>query len=151
MNKPANGLLRFFRYNIVGLLGLGVKFFVLSVLVEFAHLGYVLATAIAVESTIVHNFSWHLLWTWGDRATGISFSDVLMRLLRFHAANGVVGLIVNLVVMRLLVSGMGFHYFTAMMAATLAAGCANYLLSEFFIFVPSVPNVKWANAEGKID
>jgi putative flippase GtrA len=135
MTKRANGFIRISRYTAVSLLGLAVKFSILAVLVEFAQLGYLIATAIAVESTILHNFSWHLLWTWGDRTAGISFLGILRRLLFFQAANGVVGLLVNLALMYLFVNSLGMHYSIANLAATLAAGCANYLLSDYFVFV----------------
>ena len=126
--------MRFLRYSLVGALGLAVKFSMLAALIEFAHVGHLAATAIAVETTVLHNFTWHLRWTWRDRSAGLSASGVLTRLWRFHAANGVVSLIANLWVMRLLVDGAGLHYFPANLAATAVAGIANYALSELIVF-----------------
>jgi putative flippase GtrA len=127
-------LKRFLRYNMIGLLGLSLKFCVLALLVELAHFRYILATVIAVETTILHNFSWHTFWTWGDRSVGISLGKVLTRLLKFQGCNGAVGLLVNVLVVRSLVGALGLHYFVANVAATLVAGLASFLLSEFFIF-----------------
>jgi putative flippase GtrA len=126
--------MRFLRYNMVGLMGIGVKFSILAALVEWVHLGYLMATVIALETTILHNFSWHLCWTWGDRSAHIPFSGILVRLLRFQTANGAVGFAANLIVMRALVDGLGIHYFIANMVATVVAGLASFLLSEFFVF-----------------
>lgn len=127
---------RFVRYNLVGLLGLGVKLTLLAILVELAGIGHLAATAIAVEITILHNFTWHLRWTWRDRSAGLDINGVLARLLRFHMANGLVGMTANLVVMKLLVDGAGLHYLAANLAATAAAGMANYLLASLVVFVP---------------
>jgi len=126
--------MRFLRYSLVGALGLAVKFSMLAALIELAQVGHLTATALAVEATVLYNFTWHLRWTWSDRSAGLSPSEVLVRLWRFHAANGAVGLISNLLVMRLLVDGLGLHYFPANLAATAAAGMANLTLSELVVF-----------------
>ena len=76
---------RLCKYGAVGLLGLSVKFSVLIYLHESLGLGYLMATAFAVEAVVLHNFVWHLRWTWGDRSCGISRKEVLARLLRFHS------------------------------------------------------------------
>jgi len=130
---------RFLRYNLVGLLGLGVKFSLLAALVEFAGLGHMAATAVAVEATVLHNFTWHLRYTWRDRSTGLSARGVLARLLRFHLANGAVGMAANLVIMRLLVDGLGLHYLAANLVATATAGIANFLLSGLVVFIAPLP------------
>ena len=126
---------RFLRYNLVGLLGLGVKFSVLTALVELCGLGHLLASAIAVEATVLHNFTWHLRYTWRDRCEALPARGVLARLLRFHLANGVVGMTTNLVLMRLLVDDLGLHYLAANAVATATSGVVNFLLSELVVFV----------------
>lgn len=128
---------RFLRYNLVGLIGLGVKFCVLAALVETAGLGHLAATAIAVEAAVLNNFTWHLRYTWRERSAGLSPRDVAGRLLRFHLANGAVGMAANLVLMRLLVDGLGLHYLAANFLATAAAGTVNFLIAGAFVFVGS--------------
>jgi len=115
-------------------MGLAVKFSVL-VAVKTLGLGYMAATAIAVEAVLLHNFAWHLRWTWRDRSASLTVRQILLRLVRFHLATGLVAMIVNLAVMRLLVEGPGVHYFAANVIATAFAGLANFLLNEFLIFV----------------
>jgi putative flippase GtrA len=127
---------RFLRYNLVGLLGLAVKFSLLIALTEVARLHYVWATALAVEAAVLHGFTWHIRWTWRDRSVGLPARGILERLLRFHLANGAVAMIGNLLVMRLLVGGIGLHYVPANLCATAVAGAANFFLSEFFVFAP---------------
>ena len=132
--RPTN-VLRFCKYNLVGLMGLAVKFSVLIGLVEAAGCSYLLATALAVEAVVLHNFVWHHRWTWHDRSTGLSGRDIAARALRFHVSTGIVAITANLLIMRLLVGGFGIHYFAANLAATGFAGLVNFMLSEFLVFV----------------
>lgn len=93
-------LARWWRFNLVGAIGTAVQ------LITFAffnhwHAGhYLLASSCAIELTLLHNFTWHLHFTWRDRR---EISTTLSRLLRFHLSNGLVSLTGNLIVMRLLV------------------------------------------------
>ena len=85
---------------------------------------------------MLHNFDWHLRWTWRERNAGLSGREVLARLVRFQLSTGAVAMATNLAVMRLLVEGVGVHYFAANLAATGVAGLANFMLSEFWVFRP---------------
>ena len=125
---------RFLKYNAVGAMGLALKFAALVALVEWAGLGYLVAAAIAVEASVLHNFGWHLRWTFRDRSAGLSAREVCACLLRFHFGAGAVAMVANLGVMRLLVEGFGVHYFIANVAATIFAGLANFTLAELVVF-----------------
>ena len=52
----------------------------------------------ALGFTLLHNFLWHLHYTWRDRRG----SSPLAQLLRFHLTNGLVSLTGNLLIVRLL-------------------------------------------------
>ena len=52
-----------------------------------ARLHYLVATAIAVEAAVLHNFCWHQRWTWRDRRAA-SRTTAVRRLGRFHLLNG---------------------------------------------------------------
>ena len=60
-------LVRWLRFNFVGGIGIGVQFLMLFLLKSALHLDYLLATALAVEAAVVHNFIWHERYTWADR------------------------------------------------------------------------------------
>ena len=51
--------MRWFSFNSVGILGIGVQMATLGVLTEWLGLHYLVATGLAVETTIIHNFVWH--------------------------------------------------------------------------------------------
>jgi putative flippase GtrA len=59
---------RWLKFNFVGALGIGVQFAVLFLLKSLLHFDYLVATAIAVEAAVMHNFVWHEQFTWVDRA-----------------------------------------------------------------------------------
>src|SRR5688572_27045465 len=75
---------RWLAFNGVGALGVAVQLGVLALLTRVAELPVVLATVMAVEAAIVHNFLWHQRWTWSNRGATDSRA-VWRRLVRFHA------------------------------------------------------------------
>jgi putative flippase GtrA len=56
------------------------------------------------------------------------------RLLRFHLSNGLVSILGNLVLMRLLVGQFRLHYMVANVLSIAACSLANFLLSDLFVF-----------------
>jgi putative flippase GtrA len=71
MNKRStftrSGLARWVKFNFVGGIGIGVQFAALFLLKSVLHFHYLIATVIAVEAAVVHNFVWHERFTWADR------------------------------------------------------------------------------------
>jgi dolichol-phosphate mannosyltransferase len=125
---------RWLKFNFVGALGIGVQLAALSLLTA-AGLGYLAATALAVETAVLHNFVWHERMTWRDRATPI-LGRLLTRFLRFQMANGAISLAGNLLAMRLLVGALHLPVLAANLGAI--AGCAalNFVVSDRLVFVP---------------
>lgn len=121
---------RWLRFNAVGLAGIVVQLAALAALKQWADLPILAATAIAVEIAVLHNFYWHERWTWGTAGT----PGLAARLLRFHAANGLVSIASNLVWMRLLTGTLGMHYLLANGISIAATALINFALSERFVF-----------------
>ena len=88
---------RFVRFNLVGALGIGVQLGVLRFLLTSVRTPIVVATIAAVFAAIVHNFVWHLHWTWRDRS--VRRAGVLAAFTRFVVANGAISLAGNVVIM----------------------------------------------------
>ena len=59
---------RWITFNAVGSMGFGLQLLTLMALTDWAHVHYLVSTAIAVEVAVLHNFVWHERWTWSDRA-----------------------------------------------------------------------------------
>src|SRR5215831_5489029 len=88
------------KFNAVGVLGTALQLTALAVLVMLiGKEHYLVATAVAVEMSIIHNFIWHMKWTWADRLS-LDTGSVCAALLRFNLTAGGVSLLGNVVLMR---------------------------------------------------
>jgi putative flippase GtrA len=123
-------VIRWLKFNAVGGMGVAVQVAALALLKSGLHLNYLLATAAAVELALLHNFVWHERWTWRDRGA----DGRTGRLVRFHLANGVVSIVVNLVLMRILVGRMHWPYLAANVAAIATGSVVNFLLGDRLVF-----------------
>ena len=125
-------LRRWLKFSAVGALGVLVQLGGLALLRTGLGVPYLLATALAVEMALLHNFVWHEVWTWRDCTRGRR--GAAQRLLRFHATTGAVTLAVNLGLMRLLVGGAHVPYLAANLLAICAGSVANYLCAALVVF-----------------
>ena len=124
---------RWMKFNLVGGIGIGVQFLSLFVLKSVLHLNYLAATALAVETAVVHNFLWHECYTWADRIQP-STRRSLRRLGRFHLGNGVVSILGSLALMKVMV-GLGHtNYLAANGVAIVLCSFANFLVSDGWVF-----------------
>ncbi len=124
--------LRVLKFALVGAMGVGVQLAALAALTAIK-MNYLLATALAVEAAVLHNFLWHRRFTWADRARrGMHAS--LAPLFRFHLSNGLISVVGNLLLMRLLVPGFGLQVLRANMAAIAVCFVANFLASDRWVF-----------------
>lgn len=124
---------RWMKFNLVGAIGIGVQLGMLVLLTSVFHMEYLLATALAVESAVLHNFVWHERFTWADRNSP-RCRDAAMRLVRFNVTTGAVSIGGNLLLMRLLVGQA--HLPTVAANVVSVAGCSvvNFLVSDRWVF-----------------
>jgi putative flippase GtrA len=122
---------RFLKFNGVGIAGFALQLGLLALLVRLG-VHYLAATAVAVELTVLHNFAWHERWTWKDRPARAGRR--LARLWRFHAANGLVSLVGNVLLMRLFVGLLGWPPIPANLLAVLLCALVNFTASDRFVF-----------------
>ncbi len=119
---------RWLKFHAVGAMGIGVQLAALALLER--RVNYLIATALAVECAVLHNFVWHQHWTWSSRGSG----SVAGRLLRFHLANGAVSILSNLLAMQLLVGRLHAPVLAANVCAIAIASLANFAVSEKVVF-----------------
>lgn len=124
---------RWLIFNSVGAMGVVVQITVLWVLASRLQLGYLLATGLAVEAAVLHNFIWHERWTWADRIRSCR-NGFLRRLLYFHAANGIISLAGNLLLMALFVEKLGMHYMPANLLAVSTCAILNFLAGNQLVY-----------------
>jgi putative flippase GtrA len=112
-------------------MGMVVQLAALGVFSRLAAGHYLLATAAAIEIAVLHNFVWHLHFTWRDRRDK---SAVLAQLMRFHLSNGLVSMLGNLVLMRILVHEARLPLLLANAIAILCCSMVNFCLGDHWAF-----------------
>lgn len=134
-------LARWCRFNLVGGIGIAVQFAALFLLKSLLGFNYLVATTIAVEAAIVHNFVWHEQFTWVDRVkTADSTRDraawmqSAIRFLRFNVTTGAVSLLGNLALMKVMVGRGHMNYLLANAIAIVLCSAANFLVSDEWVF-----------------
>jgi len=186
-STAAGTFVRWCKFNFVGGIGIVVQFAVLFFLKSVLHLNYLVATALAVEIAVLHNFLWHERFTWVDRLTPAqkqtsgakaptkenSFIATLKRcatqnrahwgrcrpatknrdwwghsgcaaqnprgsgfarLVRFHLGNGLVSIVGNVALMKLMVGEGHVNYLAANVIAIALCSVANFLVSDRWVF-----------------
>jgi putative flippase GtrA len=121
---------RWLKFSAVGATGIAVQLITLALLLRVAGIHYLVATALAVELSVLHNFVWHKRWTWADRASGNSRS----LLLRFNLTNGLLSILGNLFFMWLFVGCAGMDARFANVLTISICALANFILSDLVVF-----------------
>jgi putative flippase GtrA len=132
-----NPFIRWVKFNLVGAMGMAVQ---LAGLALFSHCmagHYLYASAAAIELALLHNFIWHLHYTWRDRRDG---ATRLRQIVRFHLSNGLVSMLGNLALMRLLVSETRLPLLASNVIAILCCSLANFWLGNSWAFVRGCQN-----------
>jgi putative flippase GtrA len=121
------------KFNSVGGIGIGVQLAALAIFRSWLKLDYLLATGLAVEIAVIHNFLWHERFTWADRPAARRVQS-LVRLVKFNASNGAVSIVGNLVLMRLLAGELKVNYVASNLIAIVVCSVVNFLLGDRFVF-----------------
>ncbi len=126
-----NPFLRWLRFNLVGAVGMAVQLSCLAAFNAWMDGHYLLATVAALEITLVHNFTWHVHYTWRDRHSRTALAG---KFLRFHLSNGLVSMLGNLILMRLLVHDARLPLLLADSMAIVFCSIINFLLGDHWVF-----------------
>jgi putative flippase GtrA len=122
---------RWWKFNLVGAMGMVVQLTSLSVLSRFVAGHYLYASAVAVELAVLHNFVWHVHFTWRDRRDP---SALLSQVIRFHLSSGLVSLVGNLALMRILVHETRLPLLLSNCVAILCCSVINFFLGNSWAF-----------------
>lgn len=121
---------RFIRFSAVGAGGVVVQTLTLGILLRAGGMHYLLATALAVEASVLNNFVWHRRWTWSDRPR----SRTALVLLRFNVTNGAMSLLGNLGLMLVLVGSLKLNPHAANLITIVICSLINFLLADRVVF-----------------
>ena len=128
-----NSVLRFGKFNLVGLLGAVLQLMLFYLLMRAGHLSTSPATVIAVEIAVLHNYVWHERFTWRDRAP-LNLRQRIVRLCRFHAGNGLVSLAGNTALTYIFVEWLALPAVISAVAAIALCTPANFLLADRWVY-----------------
>ena len=118
------------KFNAVGGMGIGVQLIVLTGLKSGLHVDYLLATALAVEAAVVHNFIWHERFTWSERES----KNVTLRFLKFNLTAGAFSILGNVLLMALFVDLARMNYLLANLTTIVVCSLCNFVVSDRFVF-----------------
>lgn len=126
-----NTFVRWWKFNLVGAMGMVVQLASLATTSRLTPSHYLYASAAAVELAVLHNFVWHVHYTWRDRRHN---SELLSQLVRFHLSNGLVSIVGNLVLMRILVQQAHLPLLASNGIAILCCSIVNFGLGDGWAF-----------------
>lgn len=126
-----SALARWGKFNLVGVMGVATQLGLLAVLNRFMPGHYLFASAVALEFTLLHNFVWHVQYTWRDRRYR---APLLEQGVRFHFSNGIVSFLGNLALMKVLVTDARLPVVPANGIAILCCSLVNFCLAELWAF-----------------
>jgi dolichol-phosphate mannosyltransferase len=119
---------RVFKFGIVGLSGIVVNLGILFLLVEFFTVNKDLASPIAIEFSILNNFIWNDLWTFGS-VENQKVSSRWHRLVAFNIVS-VGGAVINYAIFLVLTSWFAVYYLIAQLIGILIAFVWNFLINR---------------------
>ncbi len=134
-------LRRSLKFYMVGAIGIGVQLAFLFFFKTILRLNYLVATGLAVECAVLHNFLWHEHYTWRDRCE--SYAGVLGRLVRFNGTTGMISILGNLLLMRLFVGTLHLQYMVGNLLTIGACSLANFWASDRVVFQAGLPSKEW--------
>jgi len=121
---------RMVKFGIVGASGTVVNMGLLYVLTDLGRMPYFISSVIAIEVSILSNFTINHLWTWSDRSGHGTLSG---KLIRYHIGAGATGL-GNYLILILLTEMAGLHYLVSNLIGIGIGTMANFLINDLWTF-----------------
>ena len=124
-----NPLERFTRFLLVGAMGMALQLTAVSLFHRLLPTYNLWTTAAALELTLLHNFTWHLHYTWRDR-----HDSRLRQCIRFHLSNGLLSMLGNLAIVAILLRATHLRLVLANVIAIVACSVGNFCLGNLWVF-----------------
>jgi dolichol-phosphate mannosyltransferase len=121
-------LAEFLKFAVVGGSGVGVNMGLLYLLTRSFHIPLEFASPVAIETSILSNFTLNNLWTFRKRMTHVPFWS---RLFRYHLVTGLAGA-VNYLVLLLLVHLLGINDLVSNLVGIGVGTVINFFLNSLW-------------------
>ncbi|HTY37957.1 MAG TPA: GtrA family protein [Bacteroidota bacterium] len=122
---------RIIKFGIVGASGVVVNMGGLYVFKEFVGIPYFIASVIAIELSILSNFTINYLWTWSDRS---GEGSLIAKIVRYHIGAGATAFLGNYLILIALTEFLGMHYMISNLIGIAVGTMANYLINDLWTF-----------------
>ena len=122
---------RLIKFGVVGASGVLVNVGCLYLLTEFARIPYFVASLLAIELSIVSNFTINLLWTWRDRSEE---GALWKKIVRYHIGAGATAVLGNYLILIGLTELFGMHYMISNLIGIAVGTFSNYLINDLWTF-----------------
>jgi len=123
---------RLLKFAIVGGSGVVVNMFFLWLLTDIFDLYYLISSILAIEISIVNNFTWNYLWTWQDRKEG-GAKELFVRMVKYHVSVMFAAL-GNWMLLGIFKEAFGLHYLLANGIGIAGGFILNYTLSDRWVY-----------------
>lgn len=130
--KWSGELERALKFAVVGCTGIAVNEGLLYILRGCLGLKLAAAGLLAVEASVLNNFTWNDIWTFRDQRPG----SLAARCLKYHAAVAL-GAGVNVAAL-LALTALGLHYLLSNLAGIALGFLANYMVSRHWVWQQSL-------------
>lgn len=128
LNIEQGKLEEFIKFAFVGGSGVVVNMGLLYILTRYFGIRLEIASPIAIEVSILSNFTLNNIWTFKKRDTHVTFWG---RIFRYHLVTGLAGL-VNYGVLLLLVNSFGLHDLVSNLIGILIGTVITYSLNSLW-------------------
>ena len=122
---------RLIKFGIVGASGVVVNVGGLYLFTEYARIPYFVASVIAIELSILSNFTINLLWTWRDRSKE---GTLWTKIVRYHIGAGATAFLGNYLILIALTEFFGMHYMISNLIGIAVGTFSNYLINDLWTF-----------------
>jgi dolichol-phosphate mannosyltransferase len=122
---------RLIKFGIVGASGVVVNVGGLYLFTEFARIPYFVASVIAIELSILSNFTINFLWTWRDRSQE---GRLWEKIVRYHIGAGATAVLGNYLILIALTEFFGMHYMISNLIGIAVGTVSNYLINDLWTF-----------------
>lgn len=119
-----------FKFSIVGLSGVLVNMLVLYGLTEYFKIYYIISSIIAIELSILANYTLNDLWTWADRQK----NNLYGRIIRYHLSVGITAVLANGLLLIILTEVFGVYYLASNLIGIAAGMMMNFILNDLWTF-----------------
>ena len=121
---------RFIKYCLVGASGVFVNMGLLALLTEAIGLLYSFSAIIAIEASIINNFTWNELWTFRDRRT-LNQGAFITRMAKFNLVS-LLGMGINIGILHFFTEIGQIHYMISEIFGIIAATIFNFIFNKWW-------------------